>query len=131
MANATDQRILANYKSAIEDYVTLDVRAKHPEYGELHFGFSEPIRVLVGLKRQPRIAVECSWSPDLKNGDHLLLMVRETFLVDTGFLCQVSVSEQVEWIDGYPKMDKGQPNQSSEPTSSSGEPPAGHDPRLP
>jgi|ERR1017187_1552858 hypothetical protein len=128
-ANATDPGNSRDYKSAIQDYVTLNVGFKHPEYGKLYFGFSEPGRVLVGEKRQKRIAVRCDWSADLKNGDHLLMIVRETFLIDAGFIYEVPASEKVDWIEGEPKIDKDQPNPSPDPTLASGTSPAGQEPR--
>ena len=119
----------ANYKASIQDYVTLRVRSENPKYGKLYFGFSKPGRVLFGDKRTQRLAVVCDWSADLENGDHLLMMVRETFLVDAGFIYPVSPKERLEWVDGPPKSDKDQSNQSSEPALSSVTPPAGQESR--
>jgi len=113
------------YKADIQDYVTLHVRSKHPEYGKLYFGFSEPGRVLVGAKKQERLAVRCDWSADLKNGDYLLMMVRETFLIDEGFVYEVSPKDPITWVNGEPKIDKDQPNQLPDPTSPFVTPPAG------
>jgi hypothetical protein len=114
-----------NYKSDIQDFVTLRVRSEHPEFGKLYFGFSKPGRVLFGEKRTQRTAVVCHWGAALKNGDPLLMAVMETFLVDEGFVYPVSPKERLEWVDGSPKIDKDQSNQLPDPTSPSVTPPAG------
>jgi hypothetical protein len=129
LAYAAESGHSKDYKVAIQDYVALNVGFKHPEYGKLYFGFSEPGRVLFGDKKQQRLAVRCNWSADLKNGEHLLMMVRETFLIDEGFVYKVSSKDRIEWVDGEPNIDKDQPNQSSVPSLSLVTPPAGQEAR--
>jgi hypothetical protein len=81
--------------------------------------------VLFGEKRLQRLAVKCHYGAALKNGD-MLLMIADggTFLIDEGFVYEVSPSDKMEWVDGVPKIDKSQPNQLSDPTSPFVTPPA-------
>jgi hypothetical protein len=123
-AHASDSVRSKEYKSAIEDYVTLHVGFKHPEYARLFFSFSEPARVFFGNKRQQRLAVRCDYGAALKNGDILLMIVSRAYLIDEGFVYEVSPTDRIEWVDGVPKEDKGQPNQLSDPTSPFVTPPA-------
>jgi hypothetical protein len=118
------------YKADIQDFITLRVTSIHPEYGRLFFGFSKPARVLFGDKKQKRTAVRCDWSASLRNGDPLLMIVREIFLIDEGFVYEVSTKERIEWVDGEPEIDRDQPNRSTDPTLASVTPPAGHEPSL-
>lgn len=129
MAFAAEPTAAFDYKAEIKDQLALKVSFAHSEYGVVATIFSKPARVLVGDKRQQRLAVRCSWAAGPKSGGYLLLFHSATFLIDAGLTCEVPALEKVDWIDGEPGIDKDQPNQPSDPTLSSGTSPAVQEPR--
>ena len=113
-----------DYKAAIRDQLVLKMSFASPEYGVVATMFTKPARVLVGNKKQQRLAVRCTWAAGPKGGAYLLLFRNATFLIDEGLVCEASPTDVIDWIDGNPNMDKDQPNQLSDPTSPFVTPPA-------
>jgi len=125
LAFAAEPQHSYDYRAAIRDQLALKVSVVHPERAVVVTMFSKPSRVLVGVKKQQRLAVRCAWAEGPKSGGSLLLFERTTFLIDDGLVCEVSPTDVIDWIDGEPKIEKGQPNQLSDPTSPSVTTPAG------
>ena len=125
LAFAAEPEHSNDYRTAIRDQLVLKVSVGHPDRGVAATMFSKPARVLVGAKRQQRLAVRCTWAEGPKGGSSLLLFERTTFVIDDGLVCEVSPTDVIDWIDGEPKIDKDQPNPLPDPTSPTVTPPAG------
>lgn len=110
-ASEPDVTLPSDYKSRVERYIA----DKQPNFGRFYYGWFIPRRALVGEQKKECLAVRCDWSGDLKNGTHLLMIVKSIFYFEGERIVEMD-SDAIEWVGGEPTREKG-PNQSPEPTA--------------